>query len=1396
MAYMHTVINFLAAAILVGIIPVTYHLTGMIAMERESGMSQLIDCMMPNVARWQPQALRFLAAHLALDLVYGPAWVITGAILKIGAFSRTSMGITIATQVLMGLSLSSFSIFIASFFKRAQLSGISALILCLLLGVITQFTTTTRDGAVIILSLFFPPMNYVYLIIFMARWESQNQPTDLVRAAPDSPWTVPGMVFWLFLIVQILLYPILGSLVDHLQDGTVFRGYLTTREDNSSSSAVSLRRLTKLYETNHLYGIVCWFFGIRRRKVLAVDGLSLDIPKGQVTMLLGENGSGKSTTLDAISGLIAVTDGRIILDYGRDGRTFGLCPQKNVLWDSLTVKEHVTIFNKLKTVVGTESGDHHVSKLMEDCDLETKADAYAGSLSGGQRRRLQLAMMFAGDSSICCVDEVSSGLDPISRRKIWNTILAHRGTCTIMLTTHYLDEADMFADHVIILSKGVLKAQGSSIELKHQLGSGYQMHVHEYPGSGKVDDLKIGSISKQTGLDGIIYRVKDSTEAAQLVTTLERRGITKYRVRGPTIEDAFLKATEHADSTTTDNLGLQECHYNKCSTGGPYFASDKDKMDKHACTNVGKNQTLQLETGRPVGIIRQASVMFIKRTMILRRNVLPHLAALAIPVIAAGLVTMFLGGISESQCSQSLSLSDPSILLGAAIPNKESLRSSNRISINTLQPDSNHSSYRSSTNRRHERMQVVDSYEELRHYINQNTSRISPGLLYLGNTSIPPTFAWKADKGNMAFPAMVHNSLNKILTNVPINFEFQVFDVPQLPNVSSILQFVSYFNLAMTVYPALFTLYPTSEKLSGVRALHYSSGVRSLALWLAYLAFDFCISLVASIIIIVIFRYASAIWYELGYLFVVFLLYGVCSTLLAYIVSRFARSKLAAFAISAGLQSVMYLIYLVAYVAALTYSSTSQIDYYINVAHFTIALVSPIGSLTRSMFITLNAFSILCRGTEVASQPGEMTIYGGPILYLALQSLLLLFVLIWLDRGVGIYSLRNRSTSTARAGVAKEDEECAYRKVAKSCGRRISADDGLHVLHLTKVFGKNRAVDDVSFDVAREEVFALLGPNGAGKTTTIALIQGQMELSREAGDVFVDTISMRNHRAAARRRLGVCPQYDALDDMTVLEHLWLYACIRGVPNVEHNVSEVLRAVGLNEFDQRMAKQLSGGNKRKLSLGIALIGNQPALVLDEPSAGMDATAKRVMWKTLRSVQSDKSILLTTHSMEEADALANRAGIIAGRMLAIGTTEHLCHKYGNMYHVHLEHWQGPHTSDSDVENMRQWISTMFPGAVIEQQNNNIHHGQIRFSVPATMMRSDNSHMENMASSSAAGVQIGEEWQTGVEDDRTGMRADELFSCLERMKSMVGVRYYSVNQDTLDQVFLRIVGECGRE
>ncbi|KAG4437747.1 hypothetical protein IFR05_006781 [Cadophora sp. M221] len=1330
--YQSGIINILAVAFLIGMVGITYHLTGFIASERELGMSQLIEAMMPNLKRWQPQVARILSYHLAFDIIYLPGWIVMPIFLGVGVFAETSMAIVIIYHVLAGLSLASFSILGASFFKKAQLSGISMALITLLLGVLVQVLKLEGSASVAILGLLFVPCNYIFFLTFMARYERREMATNLLKAAPRNPWTLPGIALWVFLVIQIFAYPILGAMVERYLYGTASKGRSVVpglgSDGVSSSETVQLDNFTKHYQPNWFRRKLAGITKTPAASVVAVDKLTLNARKGQICVLLGANGSGKSTTLDAIAGLNKVTSGTIRVD-GTGG--FGIAPQKNVLWDELTVEEHILIFNRLKSTGQRDSTDS-LRTFIEAIDLDQKIKSKAKTLSGGQKRKLQLGMMFTGGSSVCCVDEVSSGLDPLSRRKIWDILLAERGARTIILTTHFLDEADLLADQIAILSKGTLRAQGSSVELKNRLGGGYRIHLQTGPGHEMAPD--IDGVQSHKTFGQTMYSAATSSEAAQIIRRLELDGLSDYQLSGPTIEDVFLQLADEVKSESSTTIDRQ---------GSPNPASN----EKVATTVLPvSGRTLDLHTGKSIGFFRQAWVLFRKRYTILHRNYLPYITALLLPIIATGLVTLFLKDFTAIGCSpeQTVSLSDLEtlssqqhydLLVGpSSLFSTASLTSLYGPLLPFIPPQ----------DLIQQRLHMVDSLADFNNYIDQNYANVTPAGFFVRSRSSVTTLAYKGN-GEIYTAIFGQNILDVALTNISIGTQYASFDIPWAPRTGKALQLVVYFGLAMAAYPGFFSLYPTVERTRNIRGLEYSNGVRSLPLWLAYLTFDFLIVLVSSALSVIIFATSSSAWYHVEYLFAIFMLYGLASILLSYVVSLFARTQLAAYAIAAAGQAVFFLGYLVAYLCTLTYAPVNKIDDYLLVVHFVVSLVTPMGSLIRTMFLALNIFSTTCDGKQIASNPGGIFQYGGPILYLVVQVLVLFGILLWYDSGsVLAWYRRLRKSPTPQPDLVTD--EIADELVRVSC-----FNDGLRVLNLTKSFGPVTAVDNLTFGIRRGEVFALLGPNGAGKSTTISLIRGDIQPSKNGGNIFVENIEINKHRAQARSHLGVCPQYDAMDQMTVVEHLQFYARVRGVPDVEHNVREVIRAVGLESFSSRMAAKLSGGNKRKLSLGIALIGNPTVLLLDEPSSGMDAAAKRVMWKTLAAVVPGRSLLLTTHSMEEADALADRAGIMARRMLAIGTTDGL-RKHGDAYYIHLVMKSAPHTSEQEIEVVKCWILKQFPGADIEGQT---FHGQIRFSVPKI-------------TSSGVGSLI-----TILEDHRE-----------------LGLEHYSVSPTTLDQVFLCIV------
>lgn len=178
------------------------------------------------------------------------------------------------------------------------------------------------------------------------------------------------------------------------------------------------------------------------------------------------------------------------------------------------------------------------------------------------------------------------------------------------------------------------------------------------------------------------------------------------------------------------------------------------------------------------------------------------------------------------------------------------------------------------------------------------------------------------------------------------------------------------------------------------------------------------------------------------------------------------------------------------------------------------------GSLVRSLFLALNLFSATCEEKQLASNPVGIFQYGGPILYLSLQIVILFCILLWYDSGA---PPRHRSK---KQPVSELDGESLVTEDEIELTQVSSVNDGLQVLNLTKSFGKLTAVENMTFGIERGEVFALLGPSGAGKSTTISLIRGDLQPSKNGGKIFVENVDISRQRTKARSHLGVCPQYD------------------------------------------------------------------------------------------------------------------------------------------------------------------------------------------------------------------------------------------------------------------------------
>lgn len=286
---------------------------------------------------------------------------------------------------------------------------------------------------------------------------------------------------------------------------------------------LEVRQLTKKYKT-----------------LTAVNGISFVIPKGICFGLLGPNGAGKTTTIEMIEGITPVTSGEILYnDKARDEQfknQAGIQFQQTALPDYLSVRETLALFASFYPT------SLAIDELIKLCDLSAFADQYSTRLSGGQRQRLLLALALINDPHIVFLDEPTTGLDPQSRRRFWTLIegIKAKGK-TVLLTTHYMDEAEHLCDDLVIIDHGKIIAQGSPQALLNEHFQHTRVILHR-------DDFTIDATALH---EEVIYNNDDvvilSPSVENTISELIKLGVnlSSLRVRNPTLEDLFIKLTGH-----------------------------------------------------------------------------------------------------------------------------------------------------------------------------------------------------------------------------------------------------------------------------------------------------------------------------------------------------------------------------------------------------------------------------------------------------------------------------------------------------------------------------------------------------------------------------------------------------------------------------------------------------------------------------------------------------------------------------------------------------------------------------------------------------------------------------------------------------------------------------------
>ncbi|KAJ3297347.1 hypothetical protein HDU79_003962 [Rhizoclosmatium sp. JEL0117] len=357
--------------------------------------------------------------------------------------------------------------------------------------------------------------------------------------------------------------------------------------------------------------------------------------------------------------------------------------------------------------------------------------------------------------------------------------------------------------------------------------------------------------------------------------------------------------------------------------------------------------------------------------------------------------------------------------------------------------------------------------------------------------------------------------------------------------------------------------------------------------------------------------------------------------------------------------------------------------------------------------------------------------------------------------GVDILSEEQQAIAATGELDPREDDDVREERARVDAGK-YSDTAPIVMSHMKKVYpsrkglGPKVGVRNVTFAEEAGVIFGLLGPNGAGKTTLISILTGLYESS--GGVARLAGYDIKTQTSLVYNSIGVCPQFDILwEDLTVEEHLYFYARLKGVAGGREKeaVEASLKQVSLEALRSRLSKRLSGGEKRRLSIAIALVGNPSVVFLDEPTTGLDPEVRRLIWNIIQDARDNKTIILTTHSMEEAEALCQRIGIMAkGSLRCIANPLRLKELYGTGFKLNF------YSQAEDTARACTFVESILPT------------GFKKIDAFST-----NTAYEFPAASNAIPI---------------------LFEKIEKEKEKHGILQWGISQTTLEEVFLRIISD----
>ncbi|CAK1553091.1 unnamed protein product [Leptosia nina] len=1024
-------------------------------------------------------------------------------------------------------------------------------------------------------------------------------------------------------------------------------------------------------------------FGKKR----ALNNVNMDVYRGEITVLLGHNGAGKTTLMSIITGMLSPSEGQVYVE-GLDTATqrnemrqhLGLCPQHNLFFPDLTVLEHIIFFTMLKGIGYTEAKSSSL-KLLEHLGLSPKLNEPSSALSGGMKRRLQLGCALAGDARLLVLDEPTAGLDVESRRQLWDLLTSLRGSRTVLLSTHFMEEADALGDRVAALHAGKLRCHATPMHLKRALGTGYRLTFTTIglPNERLITEVVQSQIPdasvKETSMNSISYNLpaKDSAKFGKLFSTLEKKrhqlGIDAIGVGKSTLEEVFLKLCSDITTNFDDDevdATTQEANYPKV-TGLPLYLRQFSVLFKRQLKYLWsrKKSFIALQVILPILFICGVTYSINDATIPPDKQ----------PAVAMNLDVYkdldnqrVLYKVNETVSLRSVSDTYP----------KVDFERADDVASNVL------------------RISKRDPLDFNKYLVGVELNETDAKILYTTHVHHAAPVAMNLLNNVLASKLLPWGDGATITTvNYPVySVNMRAAEIVEPKDTSNTFLWASLIVFIIAATQMNSVTLACKERLTSTRHLHIMSGCPSVVYWLSTLVFQiflYILTLLIPTIVACITLEKDNTLNQPGFLVILtlILILGMTAFLcFVFFVSFFFAERAA----SGILIAIIFVFgFLTPTMQAGAELIKDELPSYVHYLLTATGYIVP--SHTFSMAVIragnvarINAFCDLNKDKcpnliipalgfdvkkccELNTNPRSYFDFDeyAPAMFLIIlfvQIVVYMAIVIALEEGY-FMCLCDRLLNPTYTPKSRDDideivrAERLYVNKAIDLPARDIQDamlvDDVHKNYVRPFKKSCNAVKGVSFSVKKGECFGLLGVNGAGKSTTFKMLTATECPTR--GRIFGNGYHMMKSRTEYLRSLGYCPQFFGLDAfLTGRDNLTLLLTLQGrdEEHIHHEVDSWIETVGLSKYADLPVSGYSGGCARRLSTAASLCGNAAVTLLDEPTAGVDVAARRRVWAALRRATACcRSLIITSHSMDEMEALCDRIAIMsAGEIRALG------------------------------------------------------------------------------------------------------------------------------------------------